>query len=561
MATKTITYLQAEGDADERFAARGAHNLLLEGEAQRQAFLGSIAGVSLVDGIKELEWPVLAEVVMPFVTLATDAWESGYGAVYIDEDAWSRWAEAMSMLIADMGKAAWTKAYEEIMKRLEAASEDIKQKMHLRLADLVPVQPEVHYAEEGNAAQRAAAAAKNKATQDRAFLKELKLGDLAGSDGRLAFYARAATAVGSHVTVSSRDAKSFMKAVRAIRNAAESKMGEDLDSEEVALAFKGMLTVDPVMPVLMNLTKTAGGPAARINLRRMAWVWSGDRPVGEAELAPLLKENFHAALACFDAVRAMVGSAADGSSLPADVGRVYSSVSTVAIRVGVLRNGDHLGPASLKELEHKMKHLRGTLEGGRYTAKSMSERCDEVVCRLQAVARNAAMHLPAGAVGGAGTATETDRLGAKPGAGAVPKHYQHEVPDAMGAINYLALKRAILQRQSEGGKGVDLDVLQIAATGTIPPSAGEDPEPQRWCALMFMMAWWPTWWIRSSAASQWRRGRPGRGCSGGQWLCSCLLARTLYPRACRASNWRKPSSGRAPRRGGASWSSATFIAW
>ena len=347
MATKTITYLQAEGDADERFAARGAHNLLLEGEAQRQAFLGSIAGVSLVDGIKELEWPVLAEVVMPFVTLATDAWESGYGAVYIDEDAWSRWAEAMSMLIADMGKAAWTKAYEEIMKRLEAASEDIKQKMHLRLADLVPVQPEVHYAEEGNAAQRAAAAAKNKATQDRAFLKELKLGDLAGSDGRLAFYARAATAVGSHVTVSSRDAKSFMKAVRAIRNAAESKMGEDLDSEEVALAFKGMLTVDPVMPVLMNLTKTAGGPAARINLRRMAWVWSGDRPVGEAELAPLLKENFHAALACFDAVRAMVGSAADGSSLPADVGRVYSSVSTVAMRVGVLKNGDHLGPASL----------------------------------------------------------------------------------------------------------------------------------------------------------------------------------------------------------------------
>ena len=78
-----------------------------------------------MDGIKEMEWPVLAEVVMPFVTLAPDAWESGYGAVYIDEDAWSRWAEAMSMLIADMGKAAWPKAYEEIMKKLETASENI----------------------------------------------------------------------------------------------------------------------------------------------------------------------------------------------------------------------------------------------------------------------------------------------------------------------------------------------------------------------------------------------------------------------------------------------------
>ena len=87
MATKTITYLQADGDAAARFATRGAHNVLLEGEAQRQAFLGSIAGLSLVDGIKELEWPAFAELVMPFVTLATDAWESGYGAVYIDEDA------------------------------------------------------------------------------------------------------------------------------------------------------------------------------------------------------------------------------------------------------------------------------------------------------------------------------------------------------------------------------------------------------------------------------------------------------------------------------------------
>ena len=125
------------------------------------------------------------------------------------------------------------------------------------------MQPEVHYAEEGSAAQRAAAAAKNKATQDRAFLKELKLGDLAGSDGRLVFFARAAAAMGSHVTVSSRDAKSFMKAVRAIRVAAETKMGEDLDSEECALAFKGMLTAEPVMPVLMIESYQDAGRSGR----------------------------------------------------------------------------------------------------------------------------------------------------------------------------------------------------------------------------------------------------------------------------------------------------------
>ena len=86
MATKAITYLQAEGDVEACFAARGAHNLFLEGEAQRHAILGSIAGVSLVDGIKELEWPALAELIMPFVTLAADARGAGYGAVYIDDD-------------------------------------------------------------------------------------------------------------------------------------------------------------------------------------------------------------------------------------------------------------------------------------------------------------------------------------------------------------------------------------------------------------------------------------------------------------------------------------------
>ena len=49
------------------------------------------------------------------------------------------------------------------------------------------------------------------------------------------------------------------------------------------------------------------------------------------------------------------------------------------------------------------------------------------------------MHLPAGAVGGAGTAAETDRLSAKPGAGAVPKHYQHEVPRALFCMLVLPL--------------------------------------------------------------------------------------------------------------------------
>ena len=154
MATKAITYLHAEGDVEECFAARGAHNLFLEGEAQRRAILGSITGVSLVDGIKEVEWPALAELIMPFVTLAADARGAGYGAVYIDDDAWSRWAEAMASLLAGMDTSAWSKSYGEIMRRLETASDDVKARLHLHLADLVPVQPDVHHAEEGSAAQK-----------------------------------------------------------------------------------------------------------------------------------------------------------------------------------------------------------------------------------------------------------------------------------------------------------------------------------------------------------------------------------------------------------------------
>ena len=97
------------------------------------------------------------------------------------------------------------------------------------------------------------------------------------------------------MTVATRESPSFAKAVQAIRSAAEAKMGAGLDSEECALAFKGILTAEPVMPVLMRLTQKPGGPAARMALRRMAKAWSEDRPMGEAELAPLLKEIFHAA--------------------------------------------------------------------------------------------------------------------------------------------------------------------------------------------------------------------------------------------------------------------------
>ena len=50
MATKTITYLQAEGDANERFAARGAHNLLLEGEALPDGVAG-LVGAALGRGL------------------------------------------------------------------------------------------------------------------------------------------------------------------------------------------------------------------------------------------------------------------------------------------------------------------------------------------------------------------------------------------------------------------------------------------------------------------------------------------------------------------------------
>ena len=53
-----------------------------------------------------MEWPALAELIMPFVTLAADAQGAGYGAVYIDDDAWSRWAEAMASLLAGMDTSA-----------------------------------------------------------------------------------------------------------------------------------------------------------------------------------------------------------------------------------------------------------------------------------------------------------------------------------------------------------------------------------------------------------------------------------------------------------------------
>ena len=74
MATKTITYLQAEGDANERFAARGAHNLLLEGEAQRQAGLLAPSRVVERRSVSSLTEEPEAESAAPPKVAATPSW-------------------------------------------------------------------------------------------------------------------------------------------------------------------------------------------------------------------------------------------------------------------------------------------------------------------------------------------------------------------------------------------------------------------------------------------------------------------------------------------------------
>ena len=90
---------------------------------------GQVPELQLADDAagRRAEWPVFAQLALPFVTLHEDAAERAVGDVYFDEKAFSRWGAALSKLMPQGGALVATgdrcygRMYLAVDKALHAA--------------------------------------------------------------------------------------------------------------------------------------------------------------------------------------------------------------------------------------------------------------------------------------------------------------------------------------------------------------------------------------------------------------------------------------------------------
>ncbi|KAL1511835.1 hypothetical protein AB1Y20_005120 [Prymnesium parvum] len=424
-----LTYAQvvAGVSASARFTARAAHDLHYQDSVAHDRLTGWVAEIQTdVSGPQPtIPWPSLGELVLPHVRLAEDAREKGYGEVYIVEEAWERWHDAMlSLRGTETHLAAMGVMYLEAEKALASAPDEVKDALVLREADLELVQADVRLDETaGTAAAKAAAQAHNKALDKRVWLHDLQLRQLAGPDGKLGSMARLSSAIGSHVTRASREAASFNKNNALLRATVSAKEGipEDaLDDEDVALGVCQLLASAATPPMLLPQPRPPGGTEMRSHWREAAAAWKAGATCSEARLASMLAAHTATAAATIDSVAALLGVDKAGKGLVGDQVRAYQALATVAQRLQIVGSAAPFGPAALVELGDRMAHLTDMLSAPPWSDKMLSERCDFVVATLQTARRNEERATHSTSVGG----SSTTEAGSKLGAGTIPKHFQ-----------------------------------------------------------------------------------------------------------------------------------------
>ena len=89
------------------------------------------------------------------------------------------------------------------------------------------------------------------------------------------------------------------------------------------------------------------------------------------QLSTILRSRFATAIACTEAVRAMVGGDRAGMSMPVDAATACTAVAAVALRVEARAAADPFGPAALKELESRISHLGEMMQAEPWLHRSM----------------------------------------------------------------------------------------------------------------------------------------------------------------------------------------------
>ena len=478
----------------DRFDDRGEH-LLYMSEFTRKSFGDWVEGIPVrtVVGsdVERLSMATTNELLLPHVSLNSDARNVGYGEVYIRDEAYSRFAAAVLQLRPGEGRVVGTfgSMYEEVCRARAGAPEAIKEALTLSNADLVKVQADTALRVEGSDEQQAQAVAYNALLVGRGFINQIKLGSLVASDGKLRRMAKLSTWLGPHVTKACRDLLAFNRNTTTLLRMVEAKDAlTGLDDDELAEGVAAALAVTSVKPALTSLCAVPGGAAARADMRAWLTAWANNTDGSEAHLAGLLRQNFAEAAAGCEPIRVLVGCTKAATSMPTDAAEAYQATSAVALRVGARQAADPFGPTAMAELAAKVDHLKEMMRTEPWLSRTMQERMDHVVVMLQHGARAEARSLVTPAFAELSLVDKPEGAQKRAhGLGAVPKHYQHRLAPAQATTSYNMIKAAILRRLAKGGAAADLDALQIAATGVAVNDDGTCDEA-RWVPLVQMMA-------------------------------------------------------------------------
>jgi hypothetical protein len=485
---QSLTYSTVDGEAYHNGGAREVYQLEVSPDAAKRikAALADVPlemadddGEGAEDAKATMAWATATKIVLQHVRLGRDAKNARPIKTYIKAASLSSWLDTIfgldGVANAEM-PMAFGNFHKAVEKALAKAPNATLAALQIQKDDLVAVQAFIG-ATGGMSEDEVAR------ERQREYLNYVTMEQLTGAHEMLGALAWVYHMLGDHVTHDSRTKGSFNINSDIISKAVTLQRGmtdaSELANDELAVGTTELAHAALPPVELDGFARQPGGPDTRGELRMQAGCWGMGKGEDKAK-THVIKQKFSRTVANFKTLAAITGGNTSGTKLAASAGDAYDEVQRVARRTGVLDQQAPLDLGSMRALEEKLMHLCGMLEAAPWKDKTMEERGGHVTSVIEAAQRASTRSSDT-------TQVATGAYGAEPkpkqGQGTVPKHYQDLVPIATSDKAYLALGNTLKKRATVRDSNTEMDVLQIAVTGSVKGSG----EPL-WAPLIHFIA-------------------------------------------------------------------------
>ena len=498
-----LEHVENNDNDDAGRASRLRHDLrAAEGAPPLNGWVAKVPLVGADGGEKVVALGTVAKMTLGHATIGADVGSISVLDSLITQEAFNRcmgiWQEMlpeqprghkMSMAQMQMGLVGLVDATPAQRDALTIRAPDLVQ------AEGEPAEPQPLQVGEGVSAQQVQERVHERTTwaaahEQRAWMRHVTFSMLADpSSGRMTALGRLMEALPHWGLQQNLESAAFQKAASRLVNAALRAEGvpatefNDIDAEERADIVAAHVRSVDIPPWAEDLA--AGSWPEKLRMLTLE-IEAAHSPEKRRKL---LAERFITAAACIHGVRAIIGVQDDGSCALSSA-EAYGLCAETAARCEAATSEGSFCFAELRTLGDRAAPFDDLMRQAPWSDMTARQRADHVVTmwhEQQRRMRTPAAPLPSTSGGGSGT-TPGHRLGR----GAIPKHFEHDIESATSTPQYRELKAAIVKRIGLGGDSMELDVLQLAASGRPPPHVdvnGAHVVPQRvWCPLIVMMA-------------------------------------------------------------------------